>query len=60
LKTGNILILKERNYNENLIVKVLRYIYKIVLIKRSILITINGNKKDRKVIVRLAIAKGCL
>jgi len=48
-KIRDALILKERNYNGNSIIKVLRHIYKTVLIGRSILTTKKGNKEGRSV-----------
>jgi hypothetical protein len=44
------LILKERNYNGNLIIKVSGYMCKIVLIRRSILITKKDKKESRNII----------
>ena len=41
------MVLKERNYNRDPIIKVLRHVYKIVLIGRSVLITKKGNKEGR-------------
>jgi hypothetical protein len=44
------LVFKERNYNRDPIIKVSGYVYKIVLIRRSILITEKGNKEGRSII----------
>jgi len=43
------LILKERNYNKDLIIKIPEYIYKTALIERSVLITKKGDKESRSV-----------
>ena len=48
-KTRNALVLKERDYNRDPIVKILKHTCKIVLIGRSILITEKGNKEGRSV-----------
>ena len=47
LKIKNASALKEKNYNGNLIIKVLRHIRKTALIERSILITKKGDKEGR-------------
>ena len=43
------MILKERDYNGDPIVKVLEYAYKIALIRESVLITEKGNKEGRSI-----------